>query len=343
MKPVARENQKKFLIAIAKRYRTTRKMARIGVALKLFMTLILGYIDVLTDLLVAKSYYGVEEIGTTYATAGFAVLAIVLQALGTFFQYAKKSWRERFGHTLLALLGLAPLIEGANLWTGKEDDDLLVTGAIAYAIIKAIEICFESIPESIIQMGGLLNQNYGYIKMIQIVGVISSIVFGMFLFNACYFSQFVFAMSLFAIAFGSKAPVFILLGVELCAVCTYMGWKGELYGFALLSKPSKLYSYVFPFLFWAWYHVLVSAAPMLFTAAPNHLGLELFAGTIVWRLLTNGGITYLAFGGLGEKHYLSLGTGMARGMGSAWGWQWSGWVFSSLIAIRYLIGVYFGR
>ncbi|GMI04368.1 hypothetical protein TrLO_g9667 [Triparma laevis f. longispina] len=200
MKPVARENQKKFLIAIAKRYRTTRKMARIGVALKLFMTLILGYIDVLTDLLVAKSYYGVEEIGTTYATAGFAVLAIVLQALGTFFQYAKKSWRERFGHTLLALLGLAPLIEGPNLWTGKEDDDLLVTDPYY----------------------GWISKIGGWEKRRQ--------MFGMFLFNACYFSQFVFAMSLFAIAFGSKAPVFILLGVELCAVCTYMGWKGVYFG-----------------------------------------------------------------------------------------------------------------
>ena len=49
----------------------------------------------------------------------------------------------------------------------------------------------------------------------------------MFLFNACYFSQFVLAMSLFAQAFGTRAPVFILIGVEYCAVCAYVGWKGE--------------------------------------------------------------------------------------------------------------------
>ncbi|GMH70822.1 hypothetical protein TrLO_g10965 [Triparma laevis f. longispina] len=105
--------------------------------------------------------------------------------------------------------------------------------------MKACEIAFESIPESIIQVGGLLKQNYGDIKTIQVIGVISSIgagafimtdgnfgfilskylqvpndpyyrwiskiggwekkrqMFGMFLINACYFSQFVFAMSLF--------------------------------------------------------------------------------------------------------------------------------------------------
>lgn len=78
-----------------------------------------------------------------------------------------------------------------------------------------------------------------------------------------------------------------------------------------------MYSYVVPFLFWAWYHVLVSAAPILVTAAPNHLGPEVFAGTIVWRLLTNGGIIYLALGELGEKHYLSLGTGYGISLGLA--------------------------
>ena len=38
-------------------------------------------------------------------------------------------------------------------------------------------------------------------------------IMSMFLFIACYFSQFVFAMSLFGQAFGSRAPVFVWLGV----------------------------------------------------------------------------------------------------------------------------------
>ncbi|GMH54069.1 hypothetical protein TL16_g01600 [Triparma laevis f. inornata] len=157
-----------------------------------------------------------------------------------------------------------------------------------YAIIKAIEIGFESIPESIIQIGGLLNANYGDIKTIQIMGIISSIVsrafimtdgnfgsmlskyldnpgdpcygwiskiggwekrrqmFGIFLFNACYFAQFVFAMSLFARAFGSRVALFILIGVEFCAVCTYMGWKGEVAGWALVPQLSTFHNYVLP-------------------------------------------------------------------------------------------------
>ncbi|GMH76012.1 hypothetical protein TL16_g06942 [Triparma laevis f. inornata] len=254
---------------------------------------------------------------------------------------------------MATLVGLGPLLEGLNVWTGKEDPDLLLSGPVMYAGLKAVEIAFESIPESIIQIGGLLKQNYEDIQTIQIIGVISSIVsgafimtdgnfgfnlskflasagdpyygwiskiggwekrrqmFGMFLFNACYFAQFVFAMSLFAEAFGSRAPLFILLGVEFCAVSAYMGLrKGELFGWALLGHPSIFHNYIGPLLVWAWYYMLVSAVPLLIAAAPMELGPDVFAGTMVWRLLTNGGIIYVALGDLGTEHYLSVGTGM---------------------------------
>ena len=157
----AREGQRQFLIEIAKRSRTAKKMARIGVALKIALTLGLGYADVVTDFLVAKSYYDAGKIGTAQATAGFAVLGIVVQALCTFYQYAKKPWKEQGGRTLAALLGLGPLIEGLSVWTGKEDSDLMFSGPMMYACLKASEIAFESTLESIIQILGLLKASMG--------------------------------------------------------------------------------------------------------------------------------------------------------------------------------------
>lgn len=74
-----------------------KKMARVGVAWKLVLTLGLGYLDLVTDLLVAKSYFDAGDLSTAYATVGFAVLAIVLQGLLTFFNYWKKvrgGWRR---------------------------------------------------------------------------------------------------------------------------------------------------------------------------------------------------------------------------------------------------------
>ncbi|GMH71940.1 hypothetical protein TL16_g05789 [Triparma laevis f. inornata] len=313
--------------------RVHTKMTKIGIAAKLSMTLTLGYTDVLTDFLVAKSYYDVKEFNTAYATAGLAVFAIAGQALCTFLKYRKN--RERFGCTLAALLGLSPLVEGWSVWTGKDDPDLLLTNPQMYAGMKALEIAFESIPKSIVQVNGLLKQDLGDIQAIQIIGVISSIVagalimtdgnfgiilskylespanpyygwiskvgglekrrqmFGMFLFNACYFSQFVFAM-------------------KFCTVCAYMGRKGELFGFSSLGNVSTFNSYVAPFIFWAFWYMLASAVLMLVTAVTCELGPEIFAGTMVWRLLTNGGIVYLALGELEkEEHFLSLTTGMA--------------------------------
>ncbi|GMI17372.1 hypothetical protein TrLO_g9357 [Triparma laevis f. longispina] len=139
---ISRESMMEFLIVIATRIRVLMKMSRIGVALKLLMTRSMGYADVLTDLLVAKIYYDMEDFRKAYATAGFAKFAIVVQAAITFFQYAKKSWKERLGRTFAALLGLGPLMEGWSVWTGKEDPDLLRAGSDIYAIMKGVEIAF---------------------------------------------------------------------------------------------------------------------------------------------------------------------------------------------------------
>ncbi|GMH56646.1 hypothetical protein TrLO_g14360 [Triparma laevis f. longispina] len=351
-----REVNLQILLGMAKRCKAVARreqMAHAGVAVKIGFTLFLGYVDVITDFLVAQSYYEVGDYTTAYATAGFATLAITLQAAITFWQYGKKSKRERFGRTLLAMLGLGPLVEGAAVWTGKEDNDLVISESMMYASIKAFEIAFESIPESIIQVGGILKADYGNIKGIQIIGVISSVVagafimtdanfgfilskyyitpgdayywwipkkgglrkklqmFGMSLFNACYFSQFVFAMSLLGQASSSGTPLFILIGVEFSSICLYMWRKGELFGHSMLSNPATINNCVFPFFFWAWYYMLSCAVPMLIAANPTELGPEVFAGIMVWRLLTNGGVIYLALGCLGENgYYLSLTTGM---------------------------------
>ena len=116
---MTKKEKEKFaevLAVVGKELRTASKMAKIGVALKIMLTLICGYVDDITDFLVAKSYYDAGKIGTAQATAGFAILAIVLQAALTFFQYVKKPWREQGGRTLAALLGLGPLIEGFRVW-----------------------------------------------------------------------------------------------------------------------------------------------------------------------------------------------------------------------------------
>lgn len=80
-------------------------MARYGVGLKILLTLTLGYADIITDLLVAKSYYDAKEFSTAYATAGFAVLAIVIQSLCTFFSIRGKGGERGWGGVWLVCVG----------------------------------------------------------------------------------------------------------------------------------------------------------------------------------------------------------------------------------------------
>ncbi|GMI02647.1 hypothetical protein TrLO_g11485 [Triparma laevis f. longispina] len=108
----------------------------------------------------------------------------------------------------------------------------------------------------------------------------------------------------------SKTPLLVLLGAEFFTVCTYMGWKGELFGSSLIGSPTPFANYVGPFMAWTFYYILVCEASFLAEAAPMELGPEVFAGVTVWRLLTNGGLVYLALGKLGGEHYLSLEVGM---------------------------------
>lgn len=60
----------------------------------------------------------------------------------------------------------------------------------------------------------------------------------------------------------------------------------------------------------AFYYIMSSEVPMLIAAAPMELCPEILLGVLVWRLLTNGGVIYVALGELKEKHYLDLATGM---------------------------------
>ena len=92
-----------------------------------------------------------------------------------------KSDLERGVRTGLALVGFSPLLEGFGTWTGAEGAALVVSPSAMYAATKAIEIAFKSIPESIIQINGLLGASQGQIKGFHMFSVVSSILAAAFI------------------------------------------------------------------------------------------------------------------------------------------------------------------
>ena len=80
-------NLKTFYVLLAKKMKHMVKMSRVGVAVKIIFTLMLGYTDLITDLLVTKSYSeagGREDM--THAMAGCIALTLFMQGAITFYQ-----------------------------------------------------------------------------------------------------------------------------------------------------------------------------------------------------------------------------------------------------------------
>ena len=92
-----------------------------------------------------------------------------------------KSGLECGVRTGLALFGCSSLVEGFNTWTGTETADLVISPSVIYALTKAIEIAFESIPESIIQISGLIGASKGQIEAFHVFSVVSSILVAAFI------------------------------------------------------------------------------------------------------------------------------------------------------------------
>ena len=105
-------------------------------------------------------------------------------------------------------------------------------------------------------------------------------------------------MSLGVQAFGSTTPLFVLIGLEFSFICAYMAYKQELFGFSIVGHPSAITNIFVPFVVWVFHYLLTCAVPMVIASAPMELGPEVFAGIIVWRLLTNGVVIYLALGSI---------------------------------------------
>ena len=88
---------------------------------------------------------------------------------------------------------------------------------------------------------------------------------GMFLFFASYFSQFVATSSIFMDRFGF-CHLGQTMGIEFGLLLSYMWYKGELFGSAILVHPTIFSNYIAPFITYLGYYLLVCACPMLIAA-----------------------------------------------------------------------------
>jgi hypothetical protein len=150
---------KRLLLMIAVANVSTIKLARWGAGLRLTFLLFLGYQDVATDVLVGKAYQesGNDEAATiSFAIIGLAVFLNVALNLMQNSNAAKIS--TRILGVLQAMFFLTPIVESYNHWTGKEQEPNETFAPVLVLVAgRAIELVAESVPESILQLGIVLN------------------------------------------------------------------------------------------------------------------------------------------------------------------------------------------
>ena len=177
------KNLKNFLCQLGKKLRPMCKMARIGLSIKLVISLVLSYFDLITDGLVSKAFF---DSGST--RWGITTLSIILVGMGyqvslTYLQYKRRPWKEVLTKCLRAAFGLAPIYEGFQVWTGASIDskDLLLDSAIMLACLKGGEIAIESIPESSVQMKAILSMSLVAVSTLMWFSLFSSFASGGFI------------------------------------------------------------------------------------------------------------------------------------------------------------------
>ncbi|GMI38455.1 hypothetical protein TeGR_g13725, partial [Tetraparma gracilis] len=148
----------RLLASIAVDNVTTLKLARWGAALRLGGLLVMSYQDVATDVLVGKSYYDNGDERSARISFGILGVAVFFHMLINFGQNKKKKASARILGLVQSALFLTPLVESYNHWTGKEQDmDEVMPPIILLIASRAIELVVESVPESVLQLGIVLD------------------------------------------------------------------------------------------------------------------------------------------------------------------------------------------
>ncbi|GMI30400.1 hypothetical protein TeGR_g11153 [Tetraparma gracilis] len=336
-------NIKRLLTHIALIIRPNMKMARVGLTLKVIASTVLTYSDLVTDSMVSHAYYVLGLPGWANASISCIATSLFFQAYMTFVQYSKRGWKERYTRTLLAGAGLGPMLEGYLVWTGGnvEKKDLWMPSTVIFMSMKAFEICFESIPESVIQMSLLLSQTVGSIKSIQWISIFSTFIAGAFIqteanlsfvrgqavkkpnnphvqwlpktgrrLARCGLGLFIFSFSFFFLyvytmsMLQCAAGSFKVLGVVVgVELGVVLAYKAwQGELLGFATLPRPSASNAIIGITTAVFFSLITCTtPMLVASDPAILGPEVFAGIILWRLASSAGVVFWAAGEIAAR------------------------------------------
>mmetsp|Transcript_17485 Transcript_17485/g.35534 ORF Transcript_17485/g.35534 Transcript_17485/m.35534 type:complete len:615 (-) Transcript_17485:23-1867(-) len=179
---IAVEFMKRVLAALARKIKKWLKMARIGLMVRIAVALILNYEDFTTDILVTKEYKDTGREGYFQVSLYIIVLGISLHCFIAFQNNRKKGFKVRILRFLMSLFMMTPIVDGYNVWTGKEhDNDELFNPDQMLVLSRVIELIFESLPESVLQSYIILNSTSSQVSSLMIFSIFASLAAAAFI------------------------------------------------------------------------------------------------------------------------------------------------------------------
>jgi hypothetical protein len=193
---------RELLIDLAPKIKPSLKLARVGLAARMLLSITLTYVDLITDFLVLKEYGEGGEAMRKYFHISLTILAVsTLWNVFVAWIANKKKGTKAVGKGLIALIQLNPLVHGLNVWRGvdqSEDDE--VDPFLIFLMVRVGELIFEVMPETVLQLFVIYHTKD--ISWTSTISILSSVVSAAFIMTD---NSMMFERRLMVSARGEKA------------------------------------------------------------------------------------------------------------------------------------------
>lgn len=173
------DNLSDFARILAPEIKRLQTLAKFGLVARVFLGLLVTYVDFVSDLLLALEYFHQDRMWLCALTLGFPVaLLLVHFFIAVFVDKAPPlEW-------VLALLGLKPIIDVYRMLSGhKRRDGAKVSVRISYSFCRAAEVCVESLPQAMTQCIVMLTSDS--LTSLQFINLASSFISSGFIVANC--------------------------------------------------------------------------------------------------------------------------------------------------------------
>ena len=336
-------NFRVLLTELAVLMRPMIKMFRVALGLRLSVIAISSYADMVTDVLVTIDFFKKGQTSMGAASVSCVCTALLFQFLCIIMQYhGQKQNKKSFYMGIITLVGLGPLLQAWEVFRGIEQGEgMMCDPSRMLATTKAIEILFESLPESILQATALLSTEHTKLSTINYIGIGSSLFSAGFIltdanlgickslmmnspnnpyynmlpgkkarFTRCMSGYALFTTMYFSTSVFTSALVYLkyggtsILRVVVAEVSVMFLYKHFVDGELLaysLISKPSRLDPLFGLLVKFAYYLSTCVTYIPFLKNPCELGAHVAAALIVWRMVTNSALVVLTLPGLVDE------------------------------------------